>query len=159
MWLCGDSEEACDKLRLTRCITACQSFHLPFPHVAEATGISVRIVREIRNRYVDKLKSEVKFETPRVLGIDGVCTAGKLCIILTDIEESLMIDLLEGANKDVIESGLKGLPDPSNIHMRISSRKRAERKRLPVFPSNGSSARLLTELCLLFESLFSPVSS
>ena len=49
-----------------------------------------------------------------------------------------------------------------NLHrtlMRISSRKRGERKQLPVFPSNVSSARQLNALCLLFESVFSPVSS
>src|SRR4051794_13060012 len=41
----------------------------------------------------------------------------------------------------------------ADIDMRISSRKRGKRKRLPAFPSNESSARRLNAPCLLFESV------
>lgn len=85
--------------------------------VAKATGVSVRIVRAIRNDFTAKLEKEVKFETPRVLGIDGVRINGKLCIILTDIEAGLVIGVLKGADKKIIVEWLEALPDRDKIKL------------------------------------------
>lgn len=79
--------------------------------VANATGVSARIVRAIRRKFTDWLKDEVKFETPRVLGIDGVRINGGLCTILTDIEEGLVIEVLKGAKKDIIKDWIETLSE------------------------------------------------
>jgi transposase len=60
---------------------------------------------------------DVKFETPRVLGIDGVRVDGKFCIILTDIEAGLVIALLKGAKKKIIVEWLEALPDRDKIKL------------------------------------------
>lgn len=85
--------------------------------VAKATGVSVSIVRAIRNEFSAKLEKEIKFETPRVMGIDGVRVDGKLCTILTDIEAGLVVDLLEGHNKEIIVDWLEALADKKEIKL------------------------------------------
>lgn len=83
--------------------------------VAKASGVSVRVVRAIRNAFTARLEKEVKFETPRVLGIDGVRIGGRFRINLTDIEAGLVVEVLVGAKKKLIRDWLKSLSDPDKI--------------------------------------------
>lgn len=92
-----------------------ESLLRPDLKVARDVGVSVRVVKGIRDDFSPRLEKEIKFETPLVLGIDGVRVDGKMRIILTDIVEGLVIDLLEDANKEIIEERLRAFPDREKI--------------------------------------------
>jgi len=77
----------------------------PAREVSLLTGASTGTIREIMTRYRQHLDKTVRFETPRVLGIDGVFArvkdeTGKSrkreCAMFTDIEAGLRIDLRPG---------------------------------------------------------------
>jgi transposase len=85
--------------------------------VANSTDVSVKIVRAIRKKFTAILEKEVRFKTPRVLGIDGVRVDGTLCTIITDIEEGVVVDLLKGHNKSIITKWIEGRPDKEKIHL------------------------------------------
>ena len=96
-------------------------------NVAEETGVSVRRVRTIRKGFAAHLRNTVHFETPRVLGIDGVRADGSRCIIFTDIEAHLVVDLIESGCKESIRDRLKAFPDPSQIRFVLIDMCRTER--------------------------------
>jgi transposase len=79
--------------------------------LSRETGVFVRKIREIREKFVERLKGEVKFDTPRVLGLDGVRADSKRRrVILTDIEAGLVLDLLKSGRKESIIKCLRALP-------------------------------------------------
>jgi transposase len=92
-----------------------ESLLRPDRKVARDVGVSVRVVTGIRGDFSPRLEKEIKFETPRVLGIDGVRVDGKMRIILTDILKGVVIDLLEEANQQIIEERLRAFPDREKI--------------------------------------------
>jgi transposase len=86
--------------------------------LAKETGVFVRKIREIREEFVKRLESEVKFDTPRVLGIDGVRADSKRRRVnLTDIERGLVLDLLELGNEDSIANRICEFPGWENIRI------------------------------------------
>lgn len=96
-------------------------------NVAEETGVSVRTVRTIRKRFTAYLRDTVHFETPRVLGLDGVRADGSRRIIFTDLEAHLVVDLIESGRKESIRDRLKAFPDPSQIRFVLIDMCRTER--------------------------------
>lgn len=92
-----------------------QSLLRPHLEVAREVGICARTVRTICTKYAATLDKEFVFETPRVLGIDGVRIDRKKCIILTDIEARVVVDVLEGASSELLEERLRGIPDKEKI--------------------------------------------
>jgi transposase len=68
--------------------------------LAEETGVYVRTIREIRLKFVGRLEKEVKFDTPFVLGLDGVrADRRRRRVIFTDIEAGLVLDLIGSGSK------------------------------------------------------------
>jgi transposase len=86
-------------------------------NVAEETGVCVRVVREIRTRFVERLRREVQFETPRVLGLDGVRADASKRIIFTDIEKGLVLDLITSGCKNSIRERLEAFPQAHQIQI------------------------------------------
>ena len=75
--------------------------------LSEETGIFVRKIREIRKGFVERIKKEVKFDAPLVLGLDGVRGDGKRRrVILTDVKGGLVLGLLKSGNKESIAAGI-----------------------------------------------------
>jgi transposase len=84
--------------------------------LSEETGVFVRTIREIREKFVERLKVKVKFDTPRVLGLDGVRADSKRRrVIITDIEAGLVLDLLQSGSKKSIRKRLRKFPGWENI--------------------------------------------
>jgi transposase len=76
--------------------------------LSKKTGVFVRKIREIRAEFVRRLKKEITFDTPRVLGMDGVRADGRRRRInLTDIEKGLVIDFLKSGSAKNLATRLK----------------------------------------------------
>lgn len=84
--------------------------------LAEETGVSPRTIRAIRKKKVGRLKVEIQFATPRVLGLDGVRADNKIRrVILTNIEAGEVLDLLEAGNKNAIAARILQFPGFESI--------------------------------------------
>jgi transposase len=119
-----------EKHNMTQCLleyVQVQSFFRADLNVAEETGVSVRRVRTIRKEFAAHLRDTVHFETPRVLGMDGVRADGSRRIIFTNIEAHLVVDLIESGCKESIRDRLKAFPDPSQIRFVLIDMCRTER--------------------------------
>jgi zinc-finger of transposase IS204/IS1001/IS1096/IS1165 len=109
------------------------------------TAVSLKTIREISDAHCERLDRTIRFETPRVLGLDGVYarvevedekidaqqepsqenqtekkskrkkTVKKECVTVTDIERGIAIDLWPSAKKDDVVKFLKNLPDRQKI--------------------------------------------
>lgn len=97
-------------------------------NVAEETGVSVRTVRTIRKRFAAHLEGTVQFETPRVLGLDGVRADGSRRVIFTDIEAHLVLDLIKSGHKKSIQDRLEAFPGSSQIRYVLIDMCRTERE-------------------------------
>ncbi len=94
-----------------------ESMKRTFVSVADDTGIHERTIRRLFALEVAKLDSEIKFETPRWLGIDEVHLVKRPRCILTNIEKRTVVDMLPSRNKDVVSKYLYQLPDKKRIEL------------------------------------------
>ena len=94
-----------------------ESMKRTFVSVADDTGIHERTVRRLFALEVARLDSEVKFETPRWLGIDEVHLVRKARCILTNVEQKTVIDMLTSRTKDVVSRYLYLMPDRQYIEL------------------------------------------
>lgn len=84
--------------------------------LAQETGVSVRTIRSIRKKKVERLKVEVQVATPRVLGLDGVrADNNRRRVILTNIEAGEVVDLIESGKKNAIVARIRQLPNFQSI--------------------------------------------
>ncbi len=109
--------------------------------------MSLKIIREIFRAHCERLDKTVRFETPRVLGLDGVYagvevedgegdsqkdqeprdqtekknkrkkTVKKECVSVTDIERGIAINLWPSAKKKDVVEFLKNIPDRTKIRL------------------------------------------
>ena len=107
------------------------------------TGVSLKTIREVSHAHCEHLDKTVRFETPRVLGLDGVYarvedgdgnnqpdqsqeaqtekkskrkkTVKRECVSVTDIERGIAIDLWPSAKTDDVVTSLKNIPDKQKI--------------------------------------------
>lgn len=87
----------------------------PYREVALLTGVPARTVQDIAKEFIASLTSSVRFETPRVLGLDGVYTGGKERAMVTDLESEMIVDLWPSATVDDLSKRLRQLPDRERI--------------------------------------------
>jgi transposase len=86
--------------------------------LSRETGVFVRTIREIREKFVERLKDEVKFDTPRVLGMDGVrADSNRRRVNLTDIEAGFVLGLLKSGNSKSIAIRLRKFPGWEKIQI------------------------------------------
>lgn len=111
------------------------------------TGVSLKTIREINESHCERLDRTIRFETPRVLGLDGVFarvevedgegngekepsqenqtekkskrkkTVKKECVSVTDIERGIAFDLWPSARKDDVVKALENIPDRQKIRL------------------------------------------
>lgn len=86
-------------------------FEDTFSRIARDVGVTEGTVRNVFKRLLERLEGSFKVETPRVLGIDELHLLGKPRCILTNIEQSTIIDLLEDRKKDMVYRYLVNMPD------------------------------------------------
>jgi transposase len=94
-----------------------QSLYKPFLQVAQETGLSASTVRAIFNEYIERLKQIVSFDTPRVLGMDGVYIKKKERLILTDIEARRIIEIGPSIKERSVANALFRLRDRRRVEV------------------------------------------
>ncbi len=94
-----------------------ESMKRTFVGVADDTGIHERTIRRLFAIEVARLDQEVKFETPRWLGIDEVHLVKRARCILTNVEQRTVIDMLASRTKDVVSHYLYQMPDRQHIEL------------------------------------------
>lgn len=99
-----------------------------FSAVAFRTGLSETTVKDIFNDYTTQLDQTVRFDTPRVLGIDGVYIGGRECAILTDLEASLVIDVWVDYRLEHLIAALKRIPRREQIQVVVMDMSRLLRR-------------------------------
>lgn len=92
-------------------------FSHTFSEIAREVGLTDKTIRAIFDDYVSEFESKVKFETPRVLGIDEVKIIGKYRCILTNIEKNAVYDLLPSRAMKDLRAYFKHFPDPKEVEV------------------------------------------
>lgn len=104
----------------TRCVEWIrqQSLRAPFSQVAEESGCSERVVREIADEYIKEQNDNYRPSMPHWLGIDEIYLEGRvegpLCL-LVDLENSQVIDILSDCRMDTLVSWLSSFNETSQL--------------------------------------------
>jgi transposase len=88
-----------------------------FASVAEDIGVDEKTVRNVFDEWSEEKLSRIAFQTPRVLGIDEVHLLHQARGILTNIEESTMIDLLPGRTMEIMSRRIALMPDKHKVEV------------------------------------------
>lgn len=88
-----------------------------FAELAREVGVDEKTIRHVFDDYVDRLKAEVRFETPRILGIDELKIIGKYRAMITNIEALSLYDMLPTRNKVDLVAYFKKLPDKHKVEV------------------------------------------
>lgn len=94
-----------------------ESLLKPFNQVAQETGVAPSTVRAIFREYVARLEQEVCFETPRVLGLDGVYIRRKERLVLTDIERRRVVQIAASIKERSVAQALFSLPERKRVEV------------------------------------------
>ncbi len=96
-----------------------KSLQRPFTHLAEEIGCTEGTIRKIFRNHRDALASQIKFETPKVMGIDEIHLAKRARAVITNIEEKTIIEMFKDRNKTTIINYLQGLEN-SHIVLNVA---------------------------------------
>jgi transposase len=88
-----------------------------FTSLAEDAGVSEATVRRIFHDYFTERLKRYHPETPRWLGIDEAHLLGDYRCILTNIEDSCILDLLKNRNKAAVVNYLYRMPGKNNVEV------------------------------------------
>lgn len=86
-----------------------------FVNISSEVGIDEKTVRNIFRDYVQRLATEVKFETPRWMGVDEIHIIKKPRAVITNIENNTVVELLPNRKKEMILPYFQGIQDPHTI--------------------------------------------
>lgn len=87
-----------------------------FIDVAEETGIDEKTIRNIFRDYVSRLAEEIKFETPKWMGIDEIHIISKPRAVITNIEMNTVVEILPNRNNVSVLKYFDLIESPQNIH-------------------------------------------
>ncbi len=88
-----------------------------FAALSRDIGVDNKTIRLIFDDYAARLKSTVKFETPRVLGIDELMIIGQYRAMITNVEKLSLFDMLPTRNKADLLAYFKTLPDKHKVEI------------------------------------------
>ncbi len=91
------------------------SLRRPFTHLAEETGVGNSTIRMVFDDYADRLRENLKFETPEVLGIDEIHLIRRSRAVFTNIPSCFVVEMLPDRNKTTVARFLSDLPDKWRI--------------------------------------------
>lgn len=96
-----------------------QSLERTFTNVADEIGLNESTVRRIFGVHAAELSKdwENRVITPRVLGIDELTLAGGLRCILTNVDQSSVIDLLAKRDMKTVAARLSRLPNRETVEV------------------------------------------
>ncbi|WP_197513424.1 ISL3 family transposase [Acidihalobacter aeolianus] len=86
-----------------------------FAELSREVGIDDKTVRHIFDDYVARLKQDVVFETPEVLGIDELKIIGQYRAMITNVEKRALFDMLPTRNKADLIIYFKALPEKRRV--------------------------------------------
>ena len=92
-----------------------RSYAQTFTAVAREAALDEKTVRQIFADHVAQLAQQVRFETPRVLGIDELKIIGAYRAMITNIEHKSIFDLRPSRSKADLLTYFKNLPDRDTI--------------------------------------------
>lgn len=107
-----------DKRLVTRRLLRYMRQHVfseTFAALARQAGLDEKTIRNICEDYVSELKATVRFQTPRVLGIDELKIVGAYRAVMTNVEKRCMFDLLPTRSKDDLLRYFRALPDKGDV--------------------------------------------
>ena len=96
-----------------------KSLQRPFTHLAEEIGCTEGTIRKIFRNHRDTLAAQIKFETPKVMGIDEIHLAKRARAVITNIGERTIIEMFKDRNKTTIINYLQGLEN-SHIVLNVA---------------------------------------
>lgn len=112
---------ASDHHMTERCLKYIQgvTFNETFAKTARDVGVDDSLIRNISNEWAAHLKksSNATLASLRWMGIDDVKVAGKVRIVITDLEHRIPVDLLELNTEECLEEFIEKLPDPNQIEV------------------------------------------
>jgi transposase len=94
-----------------------ESLTKPFNQVAQETGVAPSTVRAIFREHIARLEQSVCFETPRVLGLDGVYIRRKERLVLTDIERRRVVQIAASVKERSVAQALFSLPERRRVEV------------------------------------------
>jgi transposase len=86
-----------------------------FADIARTIGVDEKTVRNICNGAFDRMITDLKFRTPRILGIDELALGGRKRTIFVDVGGKKLLDMIDAMNRDKVDRWLSKLPDKRNV--------------------------------------------
>jgi len=90
-------------------------FSETFASLARHAGLDEKTVRNICEDFVAELQATVRFQTPRVLGIDELKIVGAYRAVITNAEKRCLFDMLPTRSKEDLLRYFQALPDKARI--------------------------------------------
>ena len=87
-----------------------QSLKRTFVSISEDIGLDEKTIRNVFRDYVNRLEKTVRFETPKLLGIDEIHIIRPRCVIC-NVYQRTIVDMLPNRNKDTVIRYLYQLPN------------------------------------------------
>ena len=91
-----------------------ESFLQPHSVLEARTGVSIQTIQNIMDKEIEKyeqMRAANPLEAPKVLGIDEKHINHKMRGTIVDVENGLLLDMLEGNDKDSFTKAIKSLKD------------------------------------------------
>lgn len=88
-----------------------RSLRQTFLQLGEETGVSNMTVRKVFERYEQRLRGSIRFETPEVLGIDKAWLIRKTRTVFSNVRSGLILEMLADREEETVARYLETLPD------------------------------------------------
>lgn len=86
-----------------------ESLRRTFASIAEDVGFDEKSIRNIFRDYVNRLEQEIRFETPKWMGIDEIHIVKKPRCVISNIEHQTIVEMLPNRNKLTVIKRLQTL--------------------------------------------------
>lgn len=86
-----------------------------YADVARSIGCDEKTVRNICNAAFDRMLSKLKFQTPRILGIDELTLRGRKRTIFVDIGAKKLLDIIDAMNRGRVDRWLFRIPRREDV--------------------------------------------
>ncbi len=92
-----------------------QSINRTFISVAEEVGIAESTVRTIFRNYINQLEEQIRFETPKWMGIDEIHIIKKPRCVISNIEHNTAVEVLWDRTKKTVMNYLQRLENRDKV--------------------------------------------
>lgn len=92
-----------------------ESLRRTFASIADDVGLDEKSIRNIFQDYVSRLERDVRFETPKWMGIDEIHIVKKPRCVISNIEQQTIVEVLPNRNKPTVIKRLQTLPGHEKV--------------------------------------------